>query len=97
MALEDKSLSCRDCGQEFIFTIGEQEFYSSHGLQNDPTRCPQCRAERRRSRSGDGIRPRQMHTVTCAECDAETQVPFEPTEGRPVYCRDCYVKQRRVV
>ncbi len=41
--------------------------------------------------------PRQMHTVTCAECGAETQVPFEPTEGRPVYCRDCYAKQKKTV
>jgi CxxC-x17-CxxC domain-containing protein len=97
MALEEKTLRCRDCGQEFVFTVGEQEFYASHGLQNDPSRCPQCRAARRRSRNGDGGRPRQMHTVTCADCGAETQVPFEPTEGRPVYCRDCYTKQKKLV
>jgi CxxC-x17-CxxC domain-containing protein len=97
MALEEKTLRCRDCGQEFVFTTGEQEFYSSHGLQNDPSRCPQCRAERRRSRGGDvSSRPRQMHTVTCAACGVETQVPFEPSEGRPVYCRDCYAKQKKV-
>jgi CxxC-x17-CxxC domain-containing protein len=96
MALEEKTLRCRDCGQEFVFTTGEQEFYQSHGLQNDPSRCPQCRAARRRNRNGDGGgRPRQMHTVTCAECGAETQVPFEPTEGRPVYCRECYAKQKK--
>jgi CxxC-x17-CxxC domain-containing protein len=81
MALEEKTLRCRDCGQEFVFTTGEQEFYQSHGLQNDPSR--------------DGGRPRQMHTVTCADCGAETQVPFEPTEGRPVYCRECYAKQKK--
>ncbi|MDD5704262.1 MAG: zinc-ribbon domain containing protein [Dehalococcoidales bacterium] len=97
MALEEKTLRCRDCGQEFLFTVGEQEFYASHGLQNDPTRCPACRANRRRTRSGDGSRPRQMHTVTCAECGAETQVPFEPTEGRPVYCRECYARQKKAV
>jgi CxxC-x17-CxxC domain-containing protein len=97
MALEEKTLRCRDCGQEFLFTVGEQEFYASHGLQNDPTRCPACRANRRRTRSGDGSRPRQMHTVTCAECGAETQVPFEPTEGRPVYCRECYARQKKPV
>ncbi len=97
MALEEKNLRCRDCGQEFVFTVGEQEFYASHGLQNDPSRCPQCRAARRRSRNGDGGRPRTMHTVTCADCGTETQVPFEPTEGRPVYCRDCYAKQKKSV
>ena len=97
MAFEEKTLRCRDCGQEFVFTAGEQEFYSSHGLQNDPSRCPQCRVARRRNRNSDAGLPREMHTVTCAECGAETQVPFEPTEGRPVYCRDCYAKQKKPV
>jgi CxxC-x17-CxxC domain-containing protein len=98
MAMEEKKLRCRDCGQEFVFTVGEQEFYSSHGLQNDPSRCPSCRVSRRRSRNGgDEGRVRQMHNVTCAECGAETQVPFEPTEGRPVFCRECYAKQKKAV
>jgi CxxC-x17-CxxC domain-containing protein len=98
MALEEKTLRCRDCSQEFVFTVGEQEFYSSHGLQNDPSRCPTCRVARRHSRNGgDPGRPRTMHTVTCAECNAETQVPFEPTEGRPVFCRECYTKQKKAV
>ncbi len=97
MAFEEKTLRCRDCGLEFVFTAGEQEFYSSHGLQNDPSRCQQCRVVRRRNRNTDAARPREMHTVTCAECSAETQVPFEPTEGRPVYCRECYAKQKKPV
>jgi CxxC-x17-CxxC domain-containing protein len=96
MALTDKTLTCRDCGQEFTFTVGEQEFYQSHGLQNEPSRCPECRSARRRDRWGGGgyNRPRQMFTVTCADCGVETTVPFEPREGRPVYCRECYAKQR---
>jgi len=96
MAIEEKTLKCRDCGNDFAFTVGEQEFYQSHGLQHEPARCPTCRTARRRNRSDAGG-TRQMHTVTCAECGAETQVPFEPTEGRPVYCRDCYAKQRKTV
>ena len=97
MAYEEKTLRCRDCGLEFAFTIGEQEFYQSHGLQNDPSRCPTCRLARRRNRGGDPSRPRQMHSVVCAECGQETQVPFEPNEGRPVFCRDCYTKQKKAV
>ena len=97
MALEEKTLTCRDCGKEFAFTTGEQEFYHSHGLQNEPSHCPECRVARRRSRAGDASRPRQMHMVICAECGVETQVPFEPTEGRPVYCRECYAKQKKIV
>ncbi|MBI4439889.1 hypothetical protein HY638_02865 [Candidatus Woesearchaeota archaeon] len=39
--------------------------------------------------------PRQMHKVTCSDCGAETEVPFKPTEGRAVYCRDCYQKHKK--
>ena len=97
MALEDKALVCRDCGQEFTFTTGEQEFYLSHGLQNEPSRCPECRAARRRERRGGYSQPRQMYTVICADCGKETTVPFEPREERPVYCKECYTKHRETV
>ncbi|MFC1906397.1 zinc-ribbon domain containing protein [Chloroflexota bacterium] len=94
MALEDKTLTCRDCGNEFAFTTGEQEFYSSHGLQNEPSRCPECRSNRRRERQGGYGQPRQAYNVICADCGSETTVPFEPREGRPVYCKECYAKNR---
>jgi len=94
MALADKTLTCRDCGKEFTFTTGEQEFYLSHGLQNEPSRWPECRAARRSERRGGYGQPRQMYTVVCAECGVETTVPFEPREERPVYCKECYAKMR---
>lgn len=98
MALTDKNLVCRDCGQEFAFTAGEQEFYASRGLQNEPKRCPQCRAARRTSRGDSfGTAPRQAHTAICAACGVETTVPFEPREERPVYCKECYTKIKRPV
>ena len=92
MDFQDKSLQCSDCGQQFIFTTGEQEFYSSRGLQNEPRRCPECRRARKAERYGNnGYRaPRQMFAVTCAQCGQDTEVPFEPREDRPVYCRECY-------
>jgi len=86
---QDKTLTCRDCGEEFVFTAGEQEFYAEKGFENEPTRCRSCRQAKKASN-----RNRTMHTVVCDGCGAETQVPFEPTEGRPVYCRDCYDKKR---
>ncbi len=96
MALADKTLTCRDCGKNFTFTIGEQEFYQSRGLQNEPSRCPECRAGRRQSRYGDRASyPRQMHSAVCASCGTETEVPFEPRQGRPVYCSDCYAKMKK--
>lgn len=86
----DKSLVCRDCGREFTFTAGEQEFYKSRGLEHEPSRCPECRAVKRRSRSG----PRQMYPAVCAACGAECEVPFQPRGERPVYCKECYAKMR---
>jgi CxxC-x17-CxxC domain-containing protein len=98
VAQADKTLVCRDCNKEFVFTAEEQAFYQSHSLQNEPRRCPDCRAARRLERIGgasDGFsQPRQMFTVTCAECGQEATVPFKPREGRPVYCKDCFAKQK---
>lgn len=95
MALQDKTLTCRECGQEFTFSAGEQEFYLSRSLQNEPGRCPECRAARRRERRGSDGGERRVYSAVCAECGIETTVPFEPTEGRPVYCKECYVKTRQ--
>jgi CxxC-x17-CxxC domain-containing protein len=96
MSFEDKQLQCSDCGREFTFTAGEQEFYASRGFQNEPKRCPECRRSRKSQRYGDdgsGYKaPRQMYRVICAQCGQETEVPFEPREDRPVYCSDCYNK-----
>ncbi|MFP4497545.1 MAG: zinc-ribbon domain containing protein [Vulcanimicrobiota bacterium] len=92
MVFTDKTLECVDCGKDFVFTSGEQEFYQEKGFQNEPRRCTECRKNRKRSRNG-GSRARKMTTVVCSECGEETQVPFVPKEGRPVYCRDCYSAQ----
>ena len=94
MAVADKTLVCRDCAREFTFSSGEQDFYASRGLVNEPKRCPECRANRRVERSG-GTDTRRVYSAICATCGAETTVPFEPTQGRPVYCKDCYTKNRQ--
>lgn len=123
----DKNLTCRDCGKQFTFTAGEQEFYQSRGF-SAPTRCADCRAARKASQGSGGSygsrsdsgrssygsssggygssrssssrggssdyqgggATKPMFKVTCANCGVETEVPFEPRSGRPVYCRDCY-------
>ena len=92
--VEDKTLVCRDCGGEFTFTAGEQEFYQQRGLLHEPARCPNCRSERRRSRMGFDGGPRQMYPAVCASCGKDTEVPFQPRQGRPVYCSDCFASQR---
>ena len=87
MEFADKTLVCSDCGAEFIFTAGEQEFYASRGFTNEPRRCKNCRDNRKQKNTG---RQREFHDVVCANCGVTTQVPFKPREDRPVYCRDCF-------
>src|ERR1700730_10501402 len=93
----DTTLTCRDCGQQFTFTSGEQDFYASRGY-SEPSRCPDCRAARKAERDGGGggygsyggggqnRGPREMFTATCSSCGNEAQVPFQPSGDKPVYC-----------
>ncbi len=126
----DKTMTCRDCGKQFTFTAGEQEFYATRGF-SEPARCTECRQARKAgrdsggysdsgygssrssygdsgygqssggygsasggygsaSRSGGSSGTRQMFSAVCADCGVTTEVPFEPRQGRPVYCRDCF-------
>ena len=85
---EDKTLVCKDCHNEFVFTAGEQEFYAEKGFVNEPQRCKACRDARKQTAKG----PREMHDATCAECGKRCKVPFKPTDGRPVYCSECFAK-----
>lgn len=86
----DKTLVCKDCGQEFIFTAGEQEFYAEKGFTNEPQRCKNCRGARKGG--GRSSAPRQMYDAVCSECGKACKVPFEPHGDRPVYCSDCFRK-----
>ena len=86
---EDKTLVCKDCGQEFIFTAGEQEFYAEKGFQNEPQRCRDCMIARKNART-DANGERRMFDAVCSECGAPCKVPFEPHTDRPVYCSDCF-------
>jgi CxxC-x17-CxxC domain-containing protein len=123
LSYADKNLTCRDCGQAFVFTAGEQEFHASKGFNNDPSRCQDCRATRKAARGessgsyssggyssggyssggyssggygsgGYGRREREMFSTTCSECGNEARVPFQPRGDKPVYCSDCFSKQR---
>ena len=87
---EDKTLVCKDCGAEFVFTAREQEFYESKGFVNEPQRCKPCRDKRKNAARG----PREMHEAVCAACGGVARVPFAPREDRPVYCSECFAKMR---
>jgi CxxC-x17-CxxC domain-containing protein len=92
---EDKTLVCRDCGNEFVFTAGEQAFYAEKGFQNEPTRCKSCRDARKSSRGSQGGEPREMFETVCAECGKPTRVPFVPKSDRPIYCSECFAARRQ--
>ena len=87
---ENKTLVCKDCGEEFIFTAGEQEFYAEKGFQNEPQRCKACRDKKK-----NAARPAREYFVgVCATCGGEARVPFQPIEDKPVYCSACYAAMR---
>lgn len=99
MTFQDQNLTCRDCGNQFVWTASEQEFYQSKGFQNAPVRCPSCRQAKKArmdgGRGGGGDRgQRQMYEITCSNCGRKDSVPFQPRGDRPVLCGDCFRKQR---
>jgi len=127
--VSDRTITCRDCGQAFTFTAGEQAFYAERGY-SEPQRCSNCRAERKAQRTASGYDsgrsssdyssrggggggyssgggggysgggggyssgPRQMYPAVCSECGRETEVPFQPRNDKPVYCRECFQLRR---
>ena len=94
MEYRDRVVKCIDCGADFVFTAGEQLFFADKGFKNEPKRCKPCKSKRSQMMSGQGYQ-RVETTTTCSQCGKDTTVPFKPTQGRPVYCRECF-QQRRV-
>jgi CxxC-x17-CxxC domain-containing protein len=99
MEFHDKVLKCSECNSEFIFTAGEQMFFADKGFKNEPKRCKACKAKRAEGVGGGGANggatPMRSETkTTCSQCGKETTVPFRPTQGRPVFCRECFQQRR---
>lgn len=95
--LPDTSIVCIDCGQDFIWSGGEQLFFRDKGLQNPPKRCKGCKQAKNErlaaiaTAQSSGIKQKIEVIVNCAKCNEQTTVPFYPSQGRPVYCRSCYL------
>ncbi len=88
----DKTIVCKDCGREFIFSASEQEFYAEKGFTNEPQRCRDCRAARKASRGQGTTRP--QFDAVCDECGKECKVPFEPHSDKPVLCSECFQRKK---
>jgi CxxC-x17-CxxC domain-containing protein len=96
MEFQDKSLKCVDCGADFVFTAGEQLFFHDKQFKNEPKRCKACKGKRASAlglNSGSNYQKVETRTM-CSNCGKETTVPFKPTQGRPVYCRECFQGKR---
>jgi len=100
MEFQDRAILCVDCGDEFVWTAGEQLFFHDKGLKNEPKRCKPCKQAKNErlaaiaNAQAEGVRQRIEVSVQCAQCGQTTTVPFYPSQGRPVYCRSCYIGSR---
>ena len=110
MEYRDKQIKCIDCGTEFVFTAGEQMFFHDKKFTNEPKRCKSCKEKRvavleatSRGAGGQGpsrgnfrghTHPKTETRTNCSRCGKETTVPFRPTQGRPVLCRECFQQGR---
>ena len=93
MEYQDRVLKCVECGAEFVFTSGEQMFFADKGFKNEPKRCKACKSKRGTATTTGNFQRAETRT-TCSQCGKETTVPFKPTQGRPVYCRECFQQRR---
>jgi CxxC-x17-CxxC domain-containing protein len=100
MEFEDRTIGCVDCGEEFVWTAGEQVFFHDKGLKNEPKRCKPCKQAKNErlaaitAAQAAGQRQRIEVSVNCAQCGQQTTVPFYPSQGRPVFCRSCFLAGR---
>ncbi|HJT67535.1 MAG TPA: zinc-ribbon domain containing protein, partial [Pyrinomonadaceae bacterium] len=94
---QDRAIKCVDCNENFIWTAGEQVFFHDKGLKNEPKRCKPCKQAKNdrlaaiAAAQSSGVRQRIEVSVQCAQCGQQTTVPFYPSQGRPVYCRSCFL------
>jgi CxxC-x17-CxxC domain-containing protein len=92
---QDRIIKCADCGAEFVFTAGEQHFFHDKNFKNEPKRCKTCKGKRQGAAVSGSQRVET--TTVCSQCGRETTVPFKPTQGRPVYCRECFLSRKAAV
>ena len=95
MESQDRLLTCVDCGGEFVFTAGEQIFFQDKQFKNLPKRCKACKQKRSPAQGASHPSAKQETVATCSGCGKETTLPFRPTQGRPVFCRECFAQHKK--
>jgi len=94
MSFQDKTLTCRDCGKDFTWTKGEQEFFAQKGFDKPPIRCMDCRKKKKEGRQQKPQSVKEeFHTITCSKCQKTTEVDFRPRSSGEILCSECFEKQ----
>ena len=89
---EDKTLVCKECGNEFVFTAGEQEFYAEKGFTNEPQRCKACRQARKNAAKTE----REFFETVCAECGGIAKIPFKPVKAKATIAANALQKEKQL-
>ena len=92
MSYQDKTLKCRDCGKEFVWTSGEQEFFAQKGFDKPPIRCFSCR-KKKKDKSQNPVPVKsdgELFTIVCSKCAKKSEVNFKPRNPTGILCSECF-------
>lgn len=94
MQYQDQTLTCRDCGQSFVFTARDQQFFADKGFTNPPTRCRDCRLKKKEAGSRPGgsgtMADKPLFKITCKNCGKAGEMAIEPRKPNDVLCSECF-------
>lgn len=88
MQFQDQTLKCRDCGKPFVFTARDQQFYAEKGFTNTPTRCRDCRTNRKKAVEQKATQV--LYKITCKQCGKIGEMATEPRKPEDVLCSACF-------
>jgi RecJ-like exonuclease len=85
MEFQDKVLKCKECGKEFTWTAGEQQFFADKGFNNKPTRCKDCRKLNRQKVEAEYFK------IVCSNCKQVGEALFKPSDpSAEIFCKKCF-------
>lgn len=88
--MQDRTLQCKDCGKDFIWTSGEQDFFASKGFTTPPVRCPEDRKKRKQGLGQKSEMVNQLFKIVCSNCQKESDVSFQPRNPMGILCAQCF-------
>lgn len=89
---EDKTLTCEECGTDFVWDKSEQAYFAKKGFKKVPKRCRACRAERKNKEEEEKAKEKE---ITCAKCGKKGVINQEISPDEEILCFDCYKEERK--